>query len=175
MKNASLLASLASLAGKGARFSSFTYRAKGSGELARHVVALGVNIEKAYRRDLAILKGKLPHLTGVHATACQELIASLENSLDKGIGNNDAYTCQDVYQAVCPGVKIHKENGSLHVFGFSMGKKVIEAGEHKKVKSSEKTLAKKELKKGLKTEKFRQFTFEAFTGARIEGKTLTFE
>lgn len=176
MQNKSpLLASLAMLAGKGARFTSFTYTAKGSGETARHVVALGVNVERAYRRDLALLEAKLPTLTGVDAVACGELIASLQKSLTQGIGQNEDYTCKDVYQHVCAGVKIHKENGSLHVFGFTMGKTVIAEGVHKKVNSSEKTLAKKKLQKGMKTGKFRQFTFDGVTGARIEGKTLTFE
>lgn len=172
--NGSLLAPLASLSNVGARFASFTYASKGSGEVARHVVALGVNVERAYRRDLAVLQGKRNTLSGVELQACDELIASLQNSLEKGIGNNDAYTCADTYTPVCKGVKVHKENGELHVFGFSMGKTVLEAGEHKKVKSSEKTIAKNKLRKGLKSGKFRQFAFGNVASARIEGKTLVF-
>ena len=41
---------------KGARFASITYTAKGSGEVARHTLCLGVSVERAYLRDLAMLK-----------------------------------------------------------------------------------------------------------------------
>lgn len=170
-----LIGNIAQNALTGARFASLTYTAKGSGEKARHTVALGVSLEKAYKRDIAILRGKRPQLTGVMAQACDELIASLEKSLAVGIGNNPAYTCADVYSPVCAGVKVHKESGEVHVYGFSVAKKVLAPGVFKAVNSSEKTKAKDALRRTLKSGKFRQFNLTELASARVNGKTLEME
>ena len=185
---AQLVAIVASIATqkKGARFASLTYTAKGTGEVARHTVCLGVSVERAYRRDLAMLTAKRKSLLdSLEATeglakifvtleACDELIASLEESLEKGIGNNSAYTCAGVYESICRGVKFHKETGELYVTGFTIGKEVIKKGEHKVVKSSEKTIAKNALRRGMKSGKFRQFALPVVASARAEGTKLVF-
>lgn len=175
MKNTALLAQVAATARTGARFASFTYTAKGTGEVARHTVALGVDIARAYRRDIAVLEAKRPSLQGVELQACDELLASLRESLTVGIGNNSAYTCAGVYEPVCKGVKVHGETGELHVFGFTRQKAVLTAGEYKKVNSSAKTLAKNALRKSLKSGKFRQFVLSEVSVAKMNGKTLVFE
>ena len=198
----SLLSEIASTQTTGARLASFTYTAKGSGERARHTVALGISIENAYRRDLVVLKNKsksIQHKTfelkkaleeksnsefrpvnlenelnslEIEKQACQELIDSLTESLEKGVGNNSAYTCKDVYIPLCRGVKLQKENGQVHVTGFALSKVVLEPGEHKKVNSSPKTIAKDKLRKIMKSGKFRQFVLPALSVAKINGKTL---
>ena len=170
-----LLAPIADTARTGARFASLTYTAKGTGEKARHTVALGVSVERAYKRDVAILEAMRPTLEGVKAQACDELLASLRESLTVGIGNNSAYTCADVYAPIARGIKVHKESGAVHVFGFGLQKSVIEKGEYKTVRSSEKTLAKNELRKRLKSGKFRQFVLSEVSEAKMNGKTLIFE
>jgi hypothetical protein len=159
---------------KGARFASLTYTAKGTGEVARHTVCLGVSVERAYRRDIAMLSAKRDSLQGVALVACDELITSLQESLDKGIGNNSAYTCAGVYESVCRGVKFHKETGEVYVTGFSIGKEIIIKGEHKAVKSSEKTIAKNALRREMKSGKFRQFALPVVASARAEGAKLVF-
>ncbi len=169
-----LIAPIAATARTGARFANFTYTAKGTGEVASHTLALGVSIENAYKRDIAILSAVRPSLSGVDGEACDELLASLRESLTKGVGNNSAYTCKDVYEQICRGVKVHKETGALHVTGFSIAKNVIAEGAYKSVKSSAKTLAKNKLRKRMKSGKFRQFAFENLTSARMNGKTLEF-
>lgn len=139
------------------RFASITYKAKETGEIARHTLMLGVNTERAYKRDLSLYRRKVSKLQGIESIACNELIDSLSESLALGIGNNTAYTCKDVYQPLAPGIKQHKETGDVYVNGFSLRKKVLEAGVYKKVNSSEKTLAKNKLRKLGKMSRFRQF------------------
>ena len=158
----------------GARFASLTYTAKGTGEKAIHSLVLGVNVERAYRRDLKILRAKGRELRRgtVDRVACAELLRSLRESLRKGLGNNSAYTCQGVYESLSRGIKRHIETGEIHVTGFTVGKRVIEPGTYKDVKSSPKTLAKNRLRCALKSGKFRQFAFPNLEGARLEGKTF---
>lgn len=158
----------------GARFASLTYIAKGSGEKAVHTLVLGVNVERAYRRDIAILRGKAKTLVSpVERQACAELLRSLRESLRVGLGNNSAYTCAGVYTSLARGIKQHNDNGQVHITGFTIGKKVIVEGVHKQVKSSAKTLAKNALRRAMKSGKFRQFVFDNLEGARLEGKTFT--
>jgi hypothetical protein len=174
-KALAILAPIAALASTGARFASLTYTAKGTGETARHTVALGVSVENAYKRDIETLSALRPSLSGVKAQACDEMLASLTKSLEVGIGNNPAYTCADVYTGICGGVKVHRESGEVYVYGRTMGKTVIVAGVHKAVNSSAKTLAKKELGKLLDSSKFRQYSLATLHGARMNGETLEFE
>lgn len=169
---AELIKEIESLATCGARFVSLEYTAKGTGEVARHTIALGVSISNAYKRDLVILRNLMPTLKGSDAIACQELMDSLSESLTKGIGNNSAYTCKDVYKGICNGVKLHLEKGELHVTGFGIAKTVIEPGVYKTVKSSDKTLAKNALRKRMKSGKFRQFALSELGEIKINGKTI---
>lgn len=165
--------------GKGAKFASLTYRAKESGELARHVVILGASTEVLYTKDIEILEDMVTRLTGIELTAANELLASRRQSLDKGIGNNDAYTNADtyVYAQGIPGVRIHKETGILYVSGLVESKKVIEEGTHKKVNSSEKTIAKRKIEKTLPSGRYRLFrlTAENVKRAACNGEVLEIE
>lgn len=169
----SFLTEIKSLAKSGARFASLVYTAKGSGEIARHTVCLGVNIANAYRRDIAILSAKRDSLAGVALVACDELLASLRESLTVGIGKNSAYTCAGVYETLAAGVKL-VENSELHVYGFTIGKEIIAKGEHKAVNSSAKTIAKNALRRGMKSGKFRQFAISELEAVAMNGKKLVF-
>jgi len=173
MKSTSLLAEI--LKTNSARFASFTYSAKGTGEVARHTLRLGASVTAAYRKDLATLEKQLPALSGVDVEACNELIASLRESLEKGVGNNSAYTNADTYLPIAKGVKIHKETGEIYVSGFSRAKVTLENGTFKTVKSSEKTIAKNKLRKGLLSGKIRQFALPATLSAKLNGKELVFQ
>lgn len=170
-----ILAPIAATSRTGARFASFTYTAKKTGEKAKHRLALGVSVENAYKRDIAILSSIRPTLEGVAVQACDELIASLRTSLEKGIGNNPDYTCADTYVHVAKGIKAHKETGEVYVSGFTLGKTVIEKGVYPKANSSAKTLAKEALKKRMKSGRFRQFSITELHSATMNGATLSFE
>ena len=156
---------------KGCRFASLTYKSKGSGEIAVHTLLLGVNLKNAYIRDVEKLKEILPTLSGVDKIACEEILKSKLESLKKGIGNNSAYTQKGIWKNVCPGIR-EREDKTIQIYGFSIRKKVIVKGEHKKVNSSEKTLAKKKLNKLLRSSRFRPFVFEKETEFELKANKL---
>ena len=92
----------------GARFVGMTYTNE-NGEKSKYRLIMGINLVSLYKSDLRTLKKLRPSLEGVAAVACDELIASINNSLTKGIGNNDAYTLKGYYTPITPNgeVKLH--------------------------------------------------------------------
>ena len=162
----------------GARFASFTYTNE-AGEKSRYNVIMGVNIESLYKSDLRTLKTLRNTLTGVKLTACDELIASITESLTKGIGNNSAYTLKGYYTPISQNgeIKLHEDetgNQFLYVRGYVVKKTKLIEGTYKTVKSSEKTLAKKEIEKSLKRGKIRTFKINTndLHSIKVNGLTL---
>jgi len=162
----------------GARFVGITYTNE-NGEKSRYRLIMGIGLVSLYKADLRTLKTLRPKLDGVKALACDELIASIENSLTKGIGNNDAYTLKGYYTPITPNgeVKLHvNEAGETHLYirGHVLTKTVLEKGTYAKVNSSDKTLAKKELEKSLKRGKIRTFkvNVNVLEGVRMNGMDI---
>lgn len=167
--------------GKGAKFASFTYRAKGTGELAKVTLILGADTANAYEKDIEQLQATVEMLKDandpVALKAAQELLVSLQTSLKVGIGNNPLYTHQETYvlPVGLPGIKVHKEEGTVYVMGMVQNKTVIEAGEYKVVKSSAKTIAKNEIRKSLRSGKIRQYILPNVVRASLNGEVLELE
>lgn len=165
----------------GVQFASLTYRTKATDELARYTLLLGASVENAYAGDLQKVEEALPTLTdSLDVQAATEIINSLRQSLDKGIGNNDAYTLQGVYASTgIPGVFINTNDNALHLRNvFVQSKVVLQEGKPRKpVNSKPLTIAKDKLKKmlGLRSNKLRQFALDNITKARVNGDTIIFE
>jgi len=161
---------------KGARFVSFLYKAKGSGESAIYTINMGVDLSTAYQTDLEKLQANLDSLGGYEHQACGEMIASIHNSLTQHATGekNTAYKLKDTYENIGKAIRLTKETGDLQIYGFVVNKQVLVEGEHKQVKSSQKTLAKKKLKRDMKSAKFRPFivTPEHISGIRMNGDVL---
>lgn len=182
LKNSTLASSLAlaveDTKRTGARFVGMTYTNE-NGEKSRYRLIMGINLVSLYKSDLRTLKKLRPSLEGVKAIACDELIASIENSLTKGIGNNDAYTLKGYYTPITPNgeVKLHvNEAGETHLYirGYVLTKDVLVKGTYSTVKSSDKTLAKKEIEKSLKRGKIRTFKINVavLEGVRMNGMDI---
>lgn len=182
LKNATLASSLSAAVEDtkrtGARFIGITYTNE-VGETSKYRLIMGINLVSLYKSDLRSLKALRPSLVGVKAVACDELIASVENSLTKGIGNNDAYTLKGYYTPITSNgeVKLHvNDNGETHLYlrGYVLTKDVLVKGTYASVNSSDKTLAKKELEKNLKRGKIRTFKINVgvLEGIRMNGMDI---
>lgn len=160
--------------GKGAKFASFTYVAKETGEKARHTLILGASTEVLYEKDVAVLEQMVPDLKGLSKEAAEAILASRKTSLKVGIGNNPDYTCAGVYVEPdgLAGVKVHIVNGSLHVCGLQEAKVVLVKGVYKTVNSKPLTLAKQEISKSLPSNRFRQFRLDRVLDAKLNGDVL---
>lgn len=160
----------------GVQFASLTYTAKGTGEVARHTVILGASYTACIEKSLAALS-KARFSCPVKRQAQAELVASFNETLAKhAIGQqNSAYTKAETYVSTdIAGVKLNTVDGSLKLFGLTVGKVVIKPGTYKSVKSAPLTIAKNTLRKRLPVGKFREYAIEAgaLESARVNGATL---
>ena len=164
---------LLSLIDNGARFISFTYRAKGDNSLARYVLQI-VNFRKVYNDDLLALElMDKKAFNETKAQAFKEVKESLEKSLELGLGNNPEYTRKNTDCKV--GIFTLTSKG-LNVKGLVKSKVVLEKGEDKKpVNSSLKTIYKNEIRKELKISKIREFCLDNVKIARLNGETIELE
>jgi hypothetical protein len=135
---------------KSARFVSVVYRAKETGELARHTILLNVNRQRACKVDLANLEAKRSSLTGLDLQAADELIASLKASI---AGYNPLYTKHGYYQAEGNGNVQVSVLDKVYIRGYSVKKDVLSPGVYKTVKSKPLTIAKDKLRKEFKSGK----------------------
>ena len=164
----------------GVSFASFDYTTKATGEKSRYQIILGASIENLYAKDIEKLTKVVGLLKGIKALphtilAAEELLASRLESLEKGIGNNSAYTQADTYVHLnhLPGVKIHAETGKLYINGLVESKKVLEEGSpRKKVNSAPKTIAKRRIERTLASGRFRTLALDNVSGARVRGNVL---
>jgi hypothetical protein len=172
-----VLSALASV--KGVTLAEITYRqplnvkARQSGAVTRQIVKLGEAFESVYTADIAKLQDMA--LDGLDNTARNEIVESLQESLQQGIGHNSRYTCQDTYTAVegIPGVSVHKETGSLYVVGLSLSREVLQAGVTlPEVNSKPLTIAKNKLRAVLASGKIRRLSLKQIESIGIFQNTL---
>jgi hypothetical protein len=156
---------------KSARFVSLVYKAKETGELARHTILLNVNRARALKVDLANLEAKRGSLTGLDLQAAGELIASLKASI---AGYNPLYTKHGYYAAAGNGNVQVSVLDKAYIRGYSVKKDVLVKGTYKEVKSKPLTIAKDNLRKEFKSGKCREYivTPANFKSARHDGKTI---
>ena len=177
---------------KGAKFISVNnYIAKGSGEIANHVVNVNISVMNAKQNDLATLKAcsddVIQTINDTHnistetvKLALSEMIASLTKNVSANKADRTAQSNgqTDAYVTLAPGVKFHKESGEISLFGQHISKTVIEAGEYadkKKVNSSDKTIAKKVITKelNLRAGKYRNYILGRIDQLNISGQAIT--
>ena len=156
------------------QFVGFTYAAKSSGEIARHVLRVGVNYERVLRSSLLALKLRASTFTGLEIQACAELAQSFETSLAAMAEGkeNPNYTKKGLYTSLGNGLKMFHD-GTLEISGLSHSKVVLREGVFPHVNSRPLTIAKDKLRKQLLVGQWRTFALDAAQiTVRIQGETL---
>lgn len=166
-------------AGKGAKFANITYRVKKNNELAKYSMILGASTEVLYEKDIAQLDALYPTLeASFDKLACKAIRDSREESLTLGIGNNSKYTCADTYVPVegIPGVRVHKETGTIYVAGLLEHKTILEEGApYPPVNSAPLTIAKRKIEKTLPSGRFRLLIIKRVKRIAAMGEVLEIE
>ena len=173
---------------KGASFVAINnYEAKTTGEIANHLVNLGISIENAKQTDLNRLNAcndkdiqdiafssKIDVET-VKLALSEMIVSATKNlSADKTERTNQSQAQTDAFIFVTSAIRIHKDTLQVHIFGQAINKTVLVKGEYKTVNSSNKTLAKKAIKKhlDLRTDKFRDFILSSIDSVVIAKETI---
>lgn len=161
----------------GVSFCSVKNYTNQEGEVSDYVFNIGVSYEKAKEKDIEFLN-KLDVTTMQWQSAMvdiikakEQLITSLESpNKERSEGQKEAYTY------INNGIKIHNVTGEVYVFGMKVSKKVKEAIDYGADTRKPLTKAKDELRKLMKSTKYRQFIFQS-NGMIIKasGEEITFE
>lgn len=157
----------------GVSFLSVRYYTNKNGETSHYSINFGAKYENAVARDIEFLRNvdvttmtwKSPMIEIFKAK--EALLASFEQP-DKV--RSDAQ--KDTYEHISKGLKVHNETGALYVYGYLKSKKILIKGEYKTVNSSAQTIAKDEIRKHLRTGKFRMFVLDSFHVLKSNGKSL---
>ena len=80
-----------------ARFASFTYESKSTGEVARYTIQLGFSYRNCLEKSKLALEIESAALNGLDKQAAEELLNSFVASLN---GTQENYTKQDIYADV---------------------------------------------------------------------------
>ena len=144
------------------------------GEVANNVVNVGASLTKAKEKDVETLQNldvtKLGGDSILLEKARVELINSFLNpNENRSNGQIDAYTI------VAKGIKVHNETGEIYIFGLRTSKTVITEGIYPTVNSRPLTIAKNQLRKDLKSNKFTQYKLSSTSTIKLNGEELSFE
>lgn len=168
---------------KTSQFISLTYTSKSgriTPETSRMVINTNVNLERVYKKDVETLQSHLTTLTDpLEVKGCEQLINSLQKSLDKGIGNNPDFTRKNHVERINGTLrKVLCKDGSdgVEIVGILRSKVILEEGEYKTVNSRPLTIVKNKMKKSLNlgTSKIRSLTvsMNSIEGIRHNGDTI---
>ena len=143
------------------------------GEVADHVFNIGADYEKAKQADIKFLQEL--DVTKREWNSPMVLIEQAKAALIKSLtkpNENMSNAQKDAYTHICKGVKIHNDTGILYVYGNRVNKVVHVEGNYPPENKFPLTVAKDEIRKLLKTSKFRQFIMAEAASFKANGETL---
>ena len=171
---------------KGAKFVSFTYTNK-FGEEASRLIQINTIYENALRKDLDIIPNveyveneKYDKATFITAQA--ELLKSVKlslgiddntaNKLDKEQHANRSNGQKNAYVSISKNVKYNIEKEQIHIFAKEVRKTVLVEGEYPPTNKRAKTMAKDDIKKHMKSSKYRTYIISNIDRIKVNGDTI---
>lgn len=159
----------------GATFMTFLYTSKGTGETSKYQINFGIDYKAACDHDRKALIAYVPS-NELEETAKAEMLKSLTETLEEGVSSS--YTQKDTFETLGKGVRQHKENGMIYIYGYVQSKEQVEppTKEKKPVNSKPLTLAKRDIEKAcdFKRNRFAQFIIDPshIGGIKIKGDII---
>lgn len=147
------------------------------GEKSDYLINIGVNYQTAKQKDIKFLS-ELDVTTMEWQSPMVEVIKAKTELLESLINPSQARSQaqKDAYIHINEALKIHADTLELYVFGSKVKKTIVEAVDYGADTRSAKTKAKDEIRKLMKSTKYRQFKFK-LNGMRMRtnGEELVFE
>jgi hypothetical protein len=146
-------------------------------KIADYVVNIGASYERAKMNDIKTLRnldlvamtaaGKFKSpITSLEQARTELIEAFIKPDANRSAGQINAYT------QIANGLKVHNENGFLYIYGYKLSENVHRKADRKPTNSRPLTIAKDELRKLLRTNKFTQFSIEVGNTLKMAGTTL---
>lgn len=143
------------------------------GEVSNQVINVGVRYEETKKKDIAFLENI--NLADYNFKSPIDLIKQAQAELIASFIKPNETISQaqkDAYTTIFSGVKVHNESGKLYVYGYRVSKTILVEGKYPEVNSKPLTIAKNELRKLLKTNKFVNFGIEVGNTLKANGETI---
>jgi hypothetical protein len=147
------------------------------GELSDYLINIGVNYQTAKQKDIKFLS-ELDVTTMEWNCPMVDIIKAKTELLESLINPSPARSQaqKEAYIHINEALKLHTDTLELYVFGSKVKKTIVEAVDYGADTRSAKTKAKDEIRKLMKSTKYRQFKFK-LNGMRMKtnGEELQFE
>ena len=160
---------------KGVSFVSVTY-VNQQNEKHQTLFNVGVDYEKAKQKDIEYLKEL--DVSVLNSSIDVELLEEAREELLNNFQNpskNRSEGIKNAYAHLGSGLKLHKDKGTLFVYGMKVKKTVLEEGDKKEDTRKPLTKAKDEIRKHLKTSQYRQYEIGRSFQYTLKGDTIIFE
>lgn len=157
----------------GVSFFSIRNYTNSYGEVANHLINVGIKYQNAVAKDIEYLRN-LDVTTMTWDSPMVEIFKAKE-ALIKAFetpSENRSKGQKNAYTHIVEGVKVHNETGMLYIYGYRQSKLVITEGVYPNVISKPETIAKNEIRKLLKTNKFVNYSIEVGNQLRANGDTI---
>ena len=132
------------------------------GEVSNVVINIGASFDNAKKKDIVYLES-LDVNTIINSDIDKTLLEQARTALLQSLVNpneNRSNAQIDAYTRINNAIKVHNENGTIYIFGFSVNKEVLVEGVYPIVNSRPLTIAKQAIQKGMKSTKYRMYKVE---------------
>ena len=144
-------------------------------EVSNNVINIGIKYENQKAKDIEFLKNLDIQSIPFHSSLIdieKARIALIESFIKPNENRSNGQ--KNAYYHINSAIKVHVESGEVMIYGYREQKKVLVEGEYKEVKSSSLTIAKNELRRLLKTNKFKYFKLSNLETLKANKETLEF-
>lgn len=158
----------------GVSFVSIVYKNE-QNEIQKTLINVGVSYENAKLKDIEYLKDldvKTIKSSQNNATLEQARVALLGALISPNKTRSQGQ--KDAYNYLNNGLKVHIETGQLYVVGMKVKKEVLVQGEYKADTRRPLTVAKDDIRKGMKSTQYRNYNLSNMGSVKIKGDTLIF-
>jgi hypothetical protein len=125
-------------------------------EIANCVINVGASYERALKRDLKFLSNL--DKSKIAFNSDMELIEKARIELIKELKQPKDKVDTTAFKEILPWAKVHKKTGSVIITGTLRSKAILKESSTTKIHSSPLQMAKRELRRYLKTSQLRNFT-----------------
>lgn len=152
------------------------YTSKESGEIATHIINIGISHNDVRTRDIKTLQTLLGTLEPgtLRHEACAALLASMVANTNDETRSAQSSGQLNAFVTLAPGLEQHTETGAVYVTGYAIRKHVKTKGTYKTVKSAPLTIEKNDIRKLLLTSKRRRYCVGAVTALTMGGRRHDF-